>query len=110
MRQLPGDEIAPAIGKAIFTLFIDKGILTCRDTHQLLMSMHAGAAYTLERLRQERGVDAMQRTDSFEDIFGNHQAIGHVQRMIHLEIQVLLASSNLVVTVLDHDLHMLEPA
>src|SRR6266699_2901740 len=39
--QLPRDEVTASIGKPIFAMFINKGILPCCAAYQLLVSVHS---------------------------------------------------------------------
>ena len=72
------------------------------------MGVHTGAIDAKEWFGKEGSVQAVLRSNGFEDIFGGYQCICYGQGMTRFKVQFVLTRGNFMVAGVDANAHLLE--
>ena len=79
-----------------------------RPLEERLMDVHAAAVLAEDRLRHEGRVDAVLPGDLLDRGAVGHHLVGHHERLVVAQVDLVLARGHLVVAVLHADPHLLE--
>src|SRR5579883_464533 len=108
MSQLPGNKATTSLREPIFFLLVNKNVFPRFEADQLLMNMQAGAVDAIERLGQERGIEAMLDRNRLDDVFRRHQLVREPQSVARFKVKLMLPCRHLMMAGFDTDAHTLQ--
>src|SRR5919199_2579636 len=103
MLQQSGNIVVRNLRETTLVVGIIEGVLAGRLIGQALVDMHTGAVNAGDRLRHEGRVQAVLLCDRLQRDAERDRLVGNRQRIAILEVDLMLADRNLVVTGLDDD-------
>ena len=106
VAQLARDECLGLARQQVLIRRVEEGVLLAAE--QALVRVHPRAVLVGQRLRHERGVDAVAVRHLLHHGAVGHDVVGHAQGVVVAHVDLVLAGRHLVVRVLHVDSHGLQ--